>query len=795
MRRLSILTILAIILMASISVFAQERSVRKAVYFRETKPLRDMQPVLPGQRDRSWKDKMIQNRTLEDFRKDFVRHSPAVEDQIWQRTMGVDQSRAPSVNFDGVGNVNGVLPPDTQGDVGPNHYFQMVNLSFAIWDKQGNLLYGPVDNSTLWQGFVGAWTGTNDGDPVVLYDEMADRWMASQFAVNTNNGTYWELVAVSKSGDPLGEWYQYAFQFPSFNDYPKAGIWPDAYYFSFNMFGFYNRVAACALDRNAMLAGDPNAQMVLFDLPQNAGAWSMLPADADGTPPSEGTPCYFAYAGNNTGPGNEDQIIFWTFSVDWNNTANSVFQQAFAINVAPFDMYFCAAPRGACLPQKGTSQGLETLSDRLMFRLQYRNMGTYEAMLTCHTVNVDGQGHAGVRWYEFRRQNASSDWLMYQQGTYAPDSLHRWMGSIAMNANGDIALGFSVTGEDKYPSMRYTGRSANAPLGEMNFQEIEVASGTGSQSSYGRWGDYAMMSVDPVDDTTFWYTNEYIRSGWKTRIVSLDFGPLPSPVADAGPDTTVCKGQPYATEPASAQNYRLLEWHTAGDGYFVKPNDIKASYISGPGDREAEHVTLWLTSFGYIAGTESSDTMELYYSPAPLCNAGPDTTIKYNSYALLHGSTVNSDSLLWTSSGDGVFLDPRAAVTTYTPGEDDIADGAVRLKLSAYPQAYCPSPASDQVKITIDGPVALPESIEGLHLDISPNPATDRVVLKVINNRDWPLKLTIQNAFGEVVFAQVYANQVSELNREINVSNLAAGTYFICLQAGKAQISQKLLVN
>ena len=121
---------------------------------------------------------MIQNRTLEDFRKDFVRHSPAVEDQIWQRTMGVDQSRAPSVNFDGVGNVNGVLPPDTQGDVGPNHYFQMVNLSFAIWDKQGNLLYGPVDNSTLWQGFVGAWTGTNDGDPVVLYDEMADRWMA-----------------------------------------------------------------------------------------------------------------------------------------------------------------------------------------------------------------------------------------------------------------------------------------------------------------------------------------------------------------------------------------------------------------------------------------------------------------------------------------------------------------------------------------------------------------------------------------------------------------------------------------
>lgn len=788
-------TLLILALLAPNILSAQVRSVKRAAYFRESLPLRSVEPILPGERDRSWKDHIIQNRNIDEFRKNVVPHAPSAIDNAWQKAMGSDQSRGPLASFDGVGNVNGVLPPDTQGDVGPDHYFQMVNLSFAIWDKAGNLLYGPVDNSTLWQGFAGPWTGTNDGDPIVLYDEQADRWMASQFAVNTSNGTYWELIAVSKTSDPLGEWYQYAYEFPAFNDYPKAGIWPDGYYFSFNMFGSYNRVAAAAYDRVAMLAGDPNAQMVLFDLPQGAGAWSMLPADCDGTPPIAGTPCYFAYASDNFWTGGTDQIVFWTFSVDWNNTANSQFQQAFTLPVEPYDSYFCAAPRGACLPQKGTSQGLETLSDRLMFRLQYRNFGTHEVMLTCHTVNVDGQGHAGVRWYEFRKPNASADWGIYQQGTYAPDSIHRWMGSVAMNANGNIALGFSVTGEEKYPSMRYTGRSANAPLGVMNFEEIEVATSTGSQSSYGRWGDYAMMSVDPADDTTFWYTNEYLKAGWKTRVVAFDFGPLPDPEANAGPDSTVCKGQPYATAVAEANHYRLLQWNTAGDGYFVKPNDLKASYISGPGDREAGHVTLWLTAFGYGANAEASDTMELYYAPNPLCNAGPDTTILYTSYALLHGTTSNSDSLLWTTSGDGTFLDPHSASTTYTPGPTDISLGTARLKLSAYPQEHCPSPATDQLKVTVDGPVALPENAETLKLSINPNPAHDKVTLSVVNNAAWPLKMTVLNLLGETVFAQVFTTPVARLIKDINVSHLKAGTYFVKIEAGKTLISQKLIVQ
>ena len=188
-------------------------------------------------------------------------------DPVWQSDFGRQKSNGTHLNFEGTGNVNGVFPPDTDGDVGPNHYFQMINLSFQIWDKDGNSLYGPADNSTLWDGFIGPWTGHNDGDPIVVYDELADRWVASQFALECTGNTWWELVAVSATPDPLGPWYRYAFEYPVFNDYPKLSVWPDAYYCSFNLFGDDNvRVGASAYEREAMLNGDTNARHVLVRL-------------------------------------------------------------------------------------------------------------------------------------------------------------------------------------------------------------------------------------------------------------------------------------------------------------------------------------------------------------------------------------------------------------------------------------------------------------------------------------------------------------------------------------------------
>jgi hypothetical protein len=527
MKSLTFITLAISFLAIGLSPASAQKTmeIRKAVYFDKTPPLREMELIEPGPRDRSWKDGIIRNEDSERERNDNPNPLPSGMDPVLQSEFGFRDVPGIVANFEGVDNRNQVYPPDTDGDVGPNHYFQMINLSFQIFDKQGNSLYGPADNQTLWSGFIGSWTGTNDGDPILLYDEQADRWIATQFAIETNDGTYWELVAVSETGDPLGSYYRYAFQFPVFNDYPKLGVWPDGYYLSFNMFGGYRRAAVCSLERDAMLSGDPDARMILFDMPPGSEPWSLLPADFDGTPPPDGTPNYFAYAMDDA-YGSGDYISIWAFVSDWENPDNSTFEEVTRLNTEPFNSWFCNGSLGACLPQPPGGPLLEALSDRLMYRLQYRNFGDYQVMVTNHTVNADGNGHAGIRWYELRDLNDGNGWFIYQQGTYAPDEHNRWMGSVAMDGRGYMALGFSIVSPTKFPSIRYTGRSPNDPPGQMTFYEEEIMAGSGVQTgSAARWGDYSMMSVDPVDDTTFWFTTEYVeRTGqvsWQTRIAGF----------------------------------------------------------------------------------------------------------------------------------------------------------------------------------------------------------------------------------------------------------------------------------
>jgi hypothetical protein len=379
--------------------------VSKAKYFDKTPPLREMKMIEPGVRDRSWKERVIRNETNEMKPLEGVTPLPLEGDPVRQAFFGPKNTKEPFANFEGIDNRNSVYPPDTDGDIGPDHYFQMINLSFQIFDREGNSLYGPADNSTLWQGFIGSWTGTNDGDPILLYDELADRWMATQFAIDTPDDTYWELVAISATGDPLGEWYRYAFEFPAFNDYPKFGIWPDGYYSSYNMFGSFRRVAAAAFDREAMLAGDPDAEMILFDLPENSEPWSMLPADFDGPAPPSGTPNFFVYGKDDAFWGGQDELEVWAFTADWDNPLNSTFEKVATLPVEPFDSRLCDAPRNRCIDQPDNAPRLESLSDRLMYRLQYRNFGDYRVMVTNHTVGVDGVGQAGIRWYEMRDDN------------------------------------------------------------------------------------------------------------------------------------------------------------------------------------------------------------------------------------------------------------------------------------------------------------------------------------------------------------------------------------------------------
>ncbi len=510
--------------------------VRKAVGFRITKPLRDIPGIPVGSVKRPWKE--VPNKF--DFTHSSMKtNSTLLEpDQAVQSTNGTTAASKITENWEGVNNLNEVLPPDTDGDVGINNYFQMINSSFQIWDKHGNSLYGPFDNSTIWDGFDGDWTGTNDGDPIVLYDQEADRWLVSQFSlphpiiffgiVIGFSPPYYEMIAISKTSDPTGEWYQYAFQYDDYMpDYPHLGVWPDGYYMSTNGFKdgqtFKSGQATC-FERDKMLQGDPNARMVYIateNVTNGSEAKKMLPSDWDGavTPPT-GSPNYYTYYQDDSDSDvPDDRLRLWEFHVDWNDPNNSTFTLVNTLNTDAFDSNV------GTIPQPDTPQELDNLADRLMFRLQYRNFGDYQAMVTNHTVNVSG--HAAVRWYEMR--NTGSGWSIYQQGTYSPDNDNRWMGSIAMDGYGNIGLEYSVSSSTTYPSLRYTGRFKDDPLGTMTITEGTIIAGSGSQThSAGRWGDYSTMTVDPNDDATFWATNEYMQTtssaDWQTRIGAVSFG-------------------------------------------------------------------------------------------------------------------------------------------------------------------------------------------------------------------------------------------------------------------------------
>lgn len=776
---------LSILFALVLNAFSQENSeapmVIPAKYFDTTIPLTEMEVILPGQRDRSWKDDIIQNKSFSDSIKNQKADIPAdFQDPVLQKnytaTRGVT---GPIRNFDGVGNVNGVYPPDTDGDVSEDYYFQMINLSFAIWDKTGNLLYGPVDNSTLWTGFIGPWTGTNDGDPIVLYDELANRWMASQFAINTSNGTYWQLVAVSQTSDPLGSYHRYAFQMPAFNDYPKLAVWPDAYYATFNMFGSYTRVGVAAFERDSMLVGSP-ARMVYYNQP--SGTFSMLPADFDGTPPPDDTPCYFAHLRTFSSKNFE----IYEFDVNWSDPSTSSFSLAKTLTPATFN------PNVDGIPQPNTSQDLDALNMMLMYRLQYRNFGTHEVLLTNHTVNASGR--AGIRWYEIRR-DTGGDWYIYQQGTYSPDNESRWMASIAMNGNGDIALGFNKSSSATFPSILYTGRRAGDPLGEMTVAEVLAAEGTHNQANINRWGDYSCLSVDPGDDSTFWYTGEYKKSAWKTRVTSFNLGPILPPTVDAGPDSIICETEPFMTSGTATYQQSVL-WETAGDGFFVDPTKVNAVYLRGSQDLLNGNVDLSMTAIGYLPGTDTTDTMNLSFQKLASANAGSDTTICHWEVLKLNGSAANYDTIFWTTEGDGTFDADTVLDPTYTPGPLDIAAGSVKLWLNASNMAPCDNTDKDFMKLTIDQCTRIEEFNEKeLSMTLIPNPASDKVLVNISSQDPQDVTLVISNFNGQTIFTQKLGTIRGDHSRSLNLGYLEKGTYVISLIGSKGKVYDKLILQ
>jgi hypothetical protein len=429
-----------------------------------------------------------------------------------------DPISAPLVNFEGIP-ATGFVPPDTVGDVGPNHYIQAVNVQFAIYDKAGTLLVGPSNINSLW---VAASTNdacqfNNHGDPVVQYDHLADRWLISQFAIPGPD--VHECIAISRTADPVtGGWFLYDFTMSAFPDYPKIGVWPDAYYMGTN--AGYPTGHAWAFDRANMLNGNPASVIGFFGF----GTF-MLPSDLEGPSPPPGTPNTFLRFVDGTEFGGADRLEMREFHVDFANPALSSFTALPDLLTAPFDSNLCGFFfRVPCIPQPGTSQLLDVLRGEPMYRLQYRNFGTHESLLVNHDIDVNGADLAGIRWYELRKVGGGP-WSIFQQGDYSPDGTHRWMGSIAMDKNGNMALGYSISSTTTFPSIKYTGREPSEPLGTMPQGEFTIVDGGGSQSFSERWGDYSSMNVDPTDDCTFWYTTMYFptSANWQTQIASFKF--------------------------------------------------------------------------------------------------------------------------------------------------------------------------------------------------------------------------------------------------------------------------------
>jgi hypothetical protein len=565
-------------------------------------------------------------------------------------------------------------PPDTVGAIGATQFVQVVNVGLAVFDKATKTaVYGPVPTNTLWSGFGDQCETSNDGDAVVVYDKAADRWVVSQFAVSAT--PYLQCVAVSATNDATGAWYRYSFSYGSvFPDYPKMGVWPDAYYETFNMFNGNSFAGSqlCAYDRASMLTGAAATQQC-FQLASSFGG--VLPADLDGsTAPPAGAPNYLANFGSNS-------LNLWKFHVDWANTANTTLTGPTNIAVANFT---AACNGGACVPQMGTSQKLDSLADRLMFRLAYRNFGDHESLVVNHAVTVGPKSNAysGIRWYEIRNPGAAP--TLFQQSTFTPDTNYRWMGSIAMDRQGNMALGYSVSSGSIHPQIHYTGRLVSEALNTME-TEAALIDGAGSQTkSLNRWGDYSAMTVDPSDDCTFWYTTEYIASNgtfnWSTRIGSFKF-----------PSCGAAATMSYTTQPAAASNIgagssipfvvQVLD----GSNAPVQGEHISLAVASGPGTL-AGTTTAVSDASGNASFSVSLNVLGSYTLQATDTTTPSLVPIISNSFNIIAGTATSiSFTVQPTSTVAGSAIAPAIVVHVHDAGGNPVSGDSIGLAIANNP--------------------------------------------------------------------------------------------------------------
>ncbi|MEQ1921359.1 MAG: carboxypeptidase regulatory-like domain-containing protein [Pyrinomonadaceae bacterium] len=654
-------------------------------------PLRDITPV-PG-------NNKTQKRPNEE--RDIIPRVPEIPKHLWkndpvvQSFLGDREIPSPIVSFDGSPtSTAGFAPPDPNGDVGPNHIVTMWNSQFQIFTKTGTSVFGPANINTLFAGFGGACQTENAGDPIVLYDQLADRWFLMQFTAAA--APYFVCVAISTTSDPTGTYTRYAIPTgTNFPDYPKAGVWPDAYYISTREFpdaGGFAGVGAYAINRTQALAGNPAAQMLSFlapPAPDESVGDGLLPSDLDGlTPPPAGSPNYFVGTQDTNGPytSPSDAINIWKFTANFAVPASSSLVLANTVPVGAFNSILarCGGTR-ACIPQQGTTHQIDHLGyrQRPLFRLAYRNFGTHESLVTNQSVS-GGTGPAGevsgIRWWEIRSPNSSP--TIFQEGTFSPgvtDGIHRWMGAIAMDGSGNMGMGYSASSPTMFPSIFYTGRLVNDPLGTMPQGEASIMNGTGSATSLNRWGDYTSMSVDPTDDCTFWHVNEYYPvtsgTGWRLRVGSFKFPTCGVPTGTVSGTITNCA----TSAPISGATVTL-----APGGYIGGSIGSGAYTVTAPGGNYTATASL----AGYTSGPGATGPVTIVngantvanYCLTPAAVLNPTTTPALpDGNGIVEPNECNRINLPVTNGGTGTATAVSAVLSTTTPNV------TITQNTSAYP--------------------------------------------------------------------------------------------------------------
>ncbi len=573
-----------------------------------------------------------------------------------------------SVEFEGIGNVSGVLPPDTEGAVGPDHYLQVVNSAFSIYNKAGTLLQGPLNTNTLWAGFGGLCQSDNNGDAIFLYDQHADKWVLTQF---TSGNVV--CFAVSTTTDPQGTYRLFQVNTQRFPDYYKVGMWPaadnNAYFLTTNS-GFQGGYDVYAIDRQSMIsAADPARPAQVFQNFPNL----FMPADVDGRnyPESSDPGLLYTFLDGGEpyfGSPPADSLELYEFDVDWDLPASSTFSLSTSFSapgeLTPFNWTVCGFFQSNCLPQPSTAQGIDSASWWPMQRFVYRKFADHEALVGAWTVDVLAVGdQAAPRWFELRRDSSRGGWSIHQQGTYAPDTEHRFMPSIAMDGSGNIAMGYSLTSGSTFPSIHYAVHEKDAPLGTMSAEAV-LEAGEGSQThSAARWGDYSSMELDPADDCTFWFTTEYLQATgsapWTTRVGAFKV-----------PGCVAIETDPSAFEVCStvgnvASTITLMGYPTGGTDLSVTGCPAGASCVlddTSLNTGSDVDTSLSITSLGSVStgeysievtATDSTDTSTTAstFIPLTLFDAIPSVPLLTSPSNGSDPEPFEATSFSWTGTG------------------------------------------------------------------------------------------------------------------------------------------------